>query len=228
MSHVFVHVVGEGDSEKNFGNGHLKDYLSNYSVYVDARCVCTSRDRKRGKKFSGGLDKFQKAKNDILAWIKEDERKNSYFTTMFDYFRLPHDFPGYEEAQKLVNPYDKVKTLEEALKKDIGDHRFIPYIQLHEFEALIFVKPEELEIEYFDYEEGIRNLCRVKAEKVNPELINDGPETAPSKRILKEIEAYDKANVGPEITRNIGMETLKKECCHFSEWINSLEKLGAK
>jgi hypothetical protein len=52
-----------------------------------------------------------------------------------------------------------------------------------------------LDIEYFDCEKSIRNLITMVGDK-NPELINDGKETAPSKRILKEIPEYDKVTAG--------------------------------
>ena len=60
---------------------------------------------------------------------------------MFDLYALPADFPGYAEARREVDPYGKVRILEDALGNDIADRRFIPYIQLHEFEALILADP---------------------------------------------------------------------------------------
>ena len=64
---------------------------------------------------------------------------------MFDFYALPKDFPGVKDAEKLQNDIDKVNCLENALFEDIkkfqgdfDDNRFIPYIQLHEFEALFY------------------------------------------------------------------------------------------
>jgi hypothetical protein len=59
----------------------------------------------------------------------------------------------------------------------------------------------------------------------NPKLINDGRETAPSKRILKEIPEYDKATAGPIIAEKRGLPALRAKCRHFHEWLSRLEKL---
>ena len=146
---------------------------------------------------------------------------------MFDLYALPVNFPDYENTHSCNDPYKKVKKLEEAFQKNINDHRFIPYIQLHEFETLIFADLPKMECEYIDYQKQISNLIKVvQQEDNNPELINDGEETAPSKRILKLIPEYDKSNAGPIIVEKIGMETLRNQCRHFNEWIQKLENLS--
>jgi len=61
----------------------------------------------------------------------------------------------------------------------------------------------------------------------SPELINDGPDTAPSKRILKEIPEYDKVGAGVLVAEKIGLEILRKKCNHFAEWLACLEQLGS-
>jgi hypothetical protein len=58
-------------------------------------------------------------------------------------------------------------------------------------------------------------------------LIDDGPTTAPSKRIIAEIPEYDKATAGVAVAEKIGMDTLRQKCRHFNEWITRLEQLGA-
>ncbi len=59
-----------------------------------------------------------------------------------------------------------------------------------------------------------------------PEDINEGPQTAPSKRILEFIPEYAKAQVGPLAAKAIGVEKLRQHCPHFNEWLASLEQLG--
>jgi hypothetical protein len=143
---------------------------------------------------------------------------------MFDFYALPNDFPGYAEAYAQRDPYERIKILEERLAADINDHRFIPYIQLHEFEALILADPKELSWEYLEHDEPIHNLIAMVGNQ-NPELINDGQETAPSKRILKEIPEYDKATAGPAVAGKIGLSVLRAKCKHFHEWLSRLERL---
>ena len=62
----------------------------------------------------------------------------------------------------------------------------------------------------------------------NPEEINEGQETAPSKRIIKEIPEYkgQKATIGPLVAAKIDLDVLREKCKHFNEWLTRLEKLN--
>ena len=222
---IRLHVTAEGQTEQSFVKSVLAPYLAVQDVFADARCVLTSKDRRAAKEYRGGLISYEKAINDIRSWLKEDRHEECRFTTMFDLYALPDDFPGYEESRGIVDPYERVKLLEEAMCQDVKDHRFIPYIQLHEFEALILADPKELDWEYLEHDKPIRNLIDMVGEQ-NPELINDGPETAPSKRIINEIPEYDKVTAGVEVIKKIGLERLKERCLHFNGWMNCLEKLN--
>jgi len=92
----------------------------------------TSR-RRRGKIHRGGLVSYARAKKDVVLWMKEDRNPDAFFTTMFDLYALPSDFPAYGGARNMIDPYARVAFLEKAVSADIGDPRFLPYIQLHEF-----------------------------------------------------------------------------------------------
>ena len=221
---IRLNIISEGQTEEYFVKRVLAPYLANFNIFTYVRSVLTGKDKK--KSYRGGLINYQKAKNDILMWIKEDDHPEVRFTTMFDLYALPTDFPKYSEAIKINNPYEKVEFLEKAFKDDINHYRFSPYFQLHEFEALIFANPEPLKYEYFDYEKEIGELIKIGNEYKNPELINDDPQRAPSKRILQLIPEYDKANVGPDIAANIGIETLKQKCRHFNNWVTALERMS--
>ncbi|MDR1309967.1 MAG: DUF4276 family protein [Deltaproteobacteria bacterium] len=170
---------------------------------------------------------YGKAKKDILAWLKEDHGKECRFTTMFDLYALPDDFPGYDEARFQIDPYKKVKILEDFMAHDINDNRFIPYAQLHEFEALILADPRQLEWEYLEHDKPILNLISMVGAQ-NPELVNDGKDTAPSKRILKEIPEYNKATAGPAVAEKIGLPVLRAKCGHFHDWLTVFENLENK
>lgn len=220
-----LNITAEGQTEERFVKDTLSLHLGKFNISTDVRCVLTSKDKK--KCYRGGLISYAKAKSDISMWLKEDNNIEARFTTMFDLYALPYDFPKYEESKKIIDAYDRVEFLEKAFAQDIQDSRFVPYIQLHEFESLIFSKPEELEIEYFKHYKEINKLKQIAIEKGNPELINDNPETAPSKRIIKLIPEYEcnKVSVGASIVRIIGIDFLKKSCKHFNDWIIKLENL---
>lgn len=225
---VRLHIIAEGQTEERFVKNTLADHLGLFQISTDVRTVMTSRDKRRGTVYRGGLISYQKARKDIQIWLKEDGHSEARFTTMFDFYALPPDFPGYKEAKKTVDPYLKVEMLEQSFQEDIHDPRFVPYIQLHEFEALVLADPGKLENEYFEHDEAIRVLQdALKQAGGNPELINDHPETSPSKRILQCIPEYDKVSVGADLAGINGLGFLKENCCHFGSWVNSLERLSS-
>ena len=187
------------------------------------RCVETSR--KHGRKHRGGGGSYELARNDITRWLKEDGNPDARFTTMFDLYALPWDFPGYETAGQVTDPRQRVASLEAALKDDIDDWRFIPYLQLHEFEALLLADPQKMEVQFPASGDGIRKLVETASLFESPELIDDGRDTAPSKRISHTIPEYygRKASVGPLVAGYIGLAALRSKCEHFGEWLNRLE-----
>lgn len=225
MTIIRLHVTAEGQTEQAFVKTVLSPHLAAFNVFADARSVLTSKDKKVHKEYRGGLINYQKARADIVTWLKEDQHSECRFTTMFDLYALPEDFPGYVDAAKLNDPYARVLALEDAFRQDIDDRRFIPYIQLHEFEALILADPQQLDWEYLEHDEPISNLANMVGTQ-NPELINDGPQTAPSKRILKEIPEYDKVTVGVSVAQKIGIASLRLKCSHFTNWLEKLEQEG--
>ena len=222
---IRLNITAEGQTEERFVKQTLAQYLGYFNISADVRCVLTSKDKR--KHYRGGLNSYKKAKNDIIKWLKEDNNNDVRFTTMFDLYSLPNDFPGFIKSKNIIDPYKKVEFLESAFKKDINDNRFIPYIQLFEFETLILSKPEKLEIEYFEHIASIKKLKEIVSKIGNPELINDKPESSPSKRIIKLIPEYEfnKASAGVTTVEAIGIEHLKKSCKHFSEWVSKLEKI---
>lgn len=222
-----LHITAEGQTEESFVNKTLKQHLALCGVYADVRCVLTGR--KNGKTYRGGMTTYEKAKQDIVRWLKEEiGNYDVVFTTMFDFYALPEDFPGYCEAQGLHDPYKKVAKVEEAFAADIADSRFIPYIQLHEFETLLFVEPEKLELEYIGEEKKVERLRAIADDFGNPELIDHGADTAPSKRIIKVFKDYEnnKPAIGSMVAHEIGIETIRTACSHFNDWLTKLEKLG--
>ena len=95
----FVYVVCEGQSEASFVKHVLSPYVSEhtgYKVFLQPYTVITSRDRRAGRIYRGGLSDYEKPKKDILLCLK----RGYPVTTMFDFFRLPNDFPGYDEAME--------------------------------------------------------------------------------------------------------------------------------
>lgn len=198
------------------------------NIVVDVRCVQTSN--KRGQKKSGGLQHFSKLKADITEWMREDNNLDSRFTTMIDLYGLPSDFPGLCDVNMgNQDCYQVVEELERNLAAQFDEQFFVPYIQLHEFEALLLADPAKLADEFFCCEvQANRLVSVVNSFQGNPELVNDGQNTAPSKRIIAEIPAYKKAKafLGPKVASAIGLSTLRAKCRHFNSWLIRLERLS--
>lgn len=222
-----LNFIVEGQTEERFVNTVLRDHLAVQSIIAVAHCVTTRRDRRaRHIKYRGGLTTYRHARDDIRKWLREDASGSARFTTMFDLYGLPTDFPRYADAAAESDPYARVKILETALSEDIGDRRFIPYIQLHEFEALLFSDVEKLNTQFPEYSAEIQRLTQTMTAFGSPELVNDGAATAPSRRIAAAIPEYAvrKASAGPIVAAKIGLPVLRSQCRHFREW---LERIAA-
>lgn len=229
MKMKIIHVLCEGQTEQGFVNNVLKPYLIAKGIAaVKSVLVCTSRKANA----CGGLVSFPKVENDLNIMMKSDEDNDSerhIFTTMFDLYALPGDFPAYADAQHIIDRYERVAAMEKAFSDSIGSDRFIPYIQLHEFEALVLCGLDFLKKMYVGCDKQIEQLKSELNKVGNPELVNDGPDTAPSKRIIKAIEggkkkrySYDKPKSGKYVTQNVGIDKLCEQCRHFNEWVGKL------
>jgi len=223
---IRLHIIAEGQTEEEFVNTVLAEHLADFDVFTDVHCVTTKRTKT--KVYRGGSINYEKSKKDIMLWINQERSNNVRFTTMFDLYRLPNNFPEFEQAQIISDPYQKIAALETAFGNDINDYRFIPYIQLHEFEALILSEPTRLIDSFPEYSESIQRLLEICQEYQSPELINDGETTAPSKRIMQLIPSYDgrKVSVAPLMVQKIGLARVRSKCPHFDRWLTQLEGLN--
>lgn len=226
---IRLHFIVEGQTEELFVKNVLSFHFAPFGIVVDAGLVTTRKDRQHGRKYKGGLGRnYAKTKREIENWLKSDSTTEVRFTTMFDFYALPEDFPGFEEARRQALPRDKAECIEVALRRDIADDRFIPHIQLHEFEALLLSAPERFIDRYPESPKEVEALCRECEAFETPEDINEGETTAPSKRISKHLPAYAsrKTSDGPTIAERIGLDVLRDRCPHFNDWITRLEQLA--
>ena len=217
---VRLQVIVEGQTEERFVRDVLAPFLWEHRVIPVARLVGTRKEQSRI--YRGGLRKYEPLRRDLTTWLKQDRNPDARFTTMVDLHRLPSDFPGYKEGQRQRDSFQRVEYLESQFAADIDDRRFVPYIQLHEFEALLFAKPAQFAIAYPNRPRELQQLSRIRSAFESPEHIDDGDETAPSKRIKSVLPDYQKAAAGPVIAREIGMQTLLSECAHFAGWVRRL------
>jgi len=214
-----VRVLVEGQTERAFVDGVLKPHFDPSGIYLHALMF---RPR-------GGRPRYAQAKERIANSFKEDN--DLICTTMVDFYELGKDWPGREQANSCRTVTEKAKTIEDALLVDVqscmGDSfnpaRFTPYVQMHEFEALLFSNPVILA----DKLESSLKTCfeNIRDQFSSPEEINDNYETCPSRRIKHACPSYDKVADGKLISKAIGLEMIRTECPHFNEWLTKLESL---
>ena len=220
---IRVHVICEGQTEEMFVNEVLAEPLRGKGIELYPSLV-----GKPGHK--GGNFKFERLLNDVKNRLLGDTE--SYCTAFYDYYGLPENFPGKKEANELVNIVDKSKymgnVLVEHLTKKLGDNavrRFIPYIQMYEFEALLFSDPETLATS-IGCEETKDRFQSIRDDFDSPEEINNSPQTAPSKRIENLCIGYDKVTAGSIAAMDMGLDDIRRECSLFDAWLNELEDLA--
>jgi Domain of unknown function (DUF4276) len=229
MRRLLIHV--EGETEETFVNRALAPHLYGFGFeIVSARLLGNSRHRNR----RGGIRSWVSAREDIINHLKEDPK--CVATTMVDYYALPGSgpgaWPGRADAALKAFP-NQGPTVQAALLTDVGavlgagfdPRRFVPYVMMHEFEGLLFsdctrfaesIKRPELAEPF----QAIRNAF------TTPEEINDSPLTAPSKRVENLVPGYEKPLLGVQAVLDIGLETIRRECPHFSNWLGQLEQLA--
>lgn len=214
MSKVRLNILVEGQTEETFVRDLLIPYLHSKNAHLFVRYQVLY-----------GVGGFKKIKKHLSRWFKYDRRDN--FTTMIDFYEFPNDIEGFEQLEFIKDPYNRVASLERLLYKEISSEcngiRLIPYIQLHEFEAILYTDLNKFKLFY--NEEDVSELKKEVRGYKNPELINGGLSTAPSKRILRHIFNYSKRTTGPQIAKAIGIDNIRKSCKHFNEWIEKIENL---
>jgi hypothetical protein len=223
-----LYIFAEGQTEQTYGDTVLKHNLATFGVYVQGP-ILIAHAKKKGRVHRGGGREYLPMRNDIVRLLAQEKANDTYFTTMIDLYAIHSDFPGLAEAEKVRHlPRHRVEQLEQAFANDINDRRFIPHIQLHEFEAILFVDPTAFETFYADCAKQVGALQAIAQAHESPEEIDDGLQTAPSKRIIDQFPDYEgaKRTAGPQIAASIGLDAIRVKCPHFDAWLTRLEKLG--
>lgn len=212
-----IYIICEGQTEEEFVNGILRPYFNSHQIYdVRPILMTTSKGQKGGDvkydRLKFNIDKLLKRESDILV------------TTFVDFFRLKTDFPNFEVAQQIQNKIQRVEILEQALANAINNTRFIPYIQLHEFEGLLFASKDGFEFLPDLKQASLKSLLLAVNEKENPEELNDGELTAPSKRLEQLIPGFDKNKpfYGGLIAEVNTINAVLDRCLRFKTWVETL------
>ena len=232
MTRLLVHV--EDQTEEQFVNELLAPHLYEYGFSrIGARLVGNARQRER----RGGIKAWSTVCKEITNHLKADT--GCLATTMVDYYGMPvtgpRAWPGRLEASRQGSSSKKAKTVEDALSKDIAlkmgsdfdRKRFIPYVAMHEFEALLFS-----DCDRFGQEIGRPDLSQkfqeIRNQFASPEEIDDSPDTAPSARVAELVPGYQKPRMGSLAALQVGLYSMRSACPNFRRWVETLERLPAR
>ena len=204
-----IYFIAEGATEVQFIENSLRLYFAEKNIY-DIRAFNM-----------GGSNSYSRYHNDVSTFLKREN--DIIVTSLIDFFRLQTDFPGYDAAKKLNGGARQIEFIESKISEKINHPRFVPYIQLHEFEGLLFT-----DMKGFNQIPGCdaKSLTALKLivdGYANPELINDGYETAPSKRLKRIIAGYNKPLYGAYIALENGLASIINKCPRFKAWLIKLE-----
>jgi hypothetical protein len=212
-------VLVEGQTEEGFIKRVLSPYFYSKEIFLTPIIINTKKVL-HGPNYKGGVKSYQKVKNNLLPLFSDTSA--SIITTMIDYYAIPEDFPGFNEKH-LPDCYKHVEYMEENFSNDIKKERFVPYFQLHEFEALIFASAAILGSVFINETNGINQVNQINSKFTSPEEINKNPESAPSKRLKYIFPSYQKTFHSSLILSNVNVDELRTKCPHFNAWLTRLE-----
>lgn len=207
-----IYIMVEGQTEEQFINELLSYHLRIAGI---TNAVPILLETSPG--YYGGDVSFARYSLNAKNLLQRDP--HAIVTSLIDYFQLRTDFPGYNHSLTIADKSDRMDYLEEQIANIIQNERFEPYIQLHEFEGLLFSDIR-----------GFQAISKAKLNTAqyilnhfpNPELINDGTETAPSVRLKKIIPRYHKKVHGPFIALENGINVVLAKCPRFKNWIDAI------
>ncbi len=204
MTRLAVSV--EGQTEEAFINGVLAPHLLNCGVYATPILI--------GRR--GGNVTVERLAGDMANLIRG-----------FDWVTSLVDFYGFRDKGNATTEQLR-QRIRNAIDGKIGrswnQSRAFPYVQLHEFEGLLFS-----DVTAFGAvnatNEAVEQLRRVRAQFPTPEEINDHRDTAPSKRIAAVMPRYNKVVDGSLVAEATGLDVIRSECPRFNAWVTRLESL---
>lgn len=223
MKRIFI--VVEGPTEERFVRKVMYDHFILKGIHIEAQQWVTNR--KLGT--AGGGSNFDLIQNHIQRLFGQHGKNSAvYISTMIDLYAFPKQGNTIydKEVERLSNGLQKAILLEQKFADRMAQHNFIPYVQVHEFEALLLSDPDAMSNFYTDKAKEIGKLKQDIA-GMKPEEINETPEGAPSKRIIKRIPTYkrEKTTAGVMAAVKIGLPQLRESCPHFNVWVAKLEGL---
>jgi hypothetical protein len=221
-----LYLTVEGQTEEAFARDLLRPHLAAFNVFLWPPRFTGPHGRRHGRIPRGGMfNTFVHALEDMRRWLKENHSPDARFSMMVDLYSLPEDFPGYAEAMARADCHEQAAALERAIEAELGDPRFIGYLQVHEFEALVLANPAQLADWFEDRTHALAALATECHPFDTPERIDHSQHSHPKARIQHHLPDYAENVHGPLLTYAIGLPTLRERCPHFGAWLTRLEQL---
>lgn len=210
-------IVCEGQTEQSFCQNVLSPYFLSKGIVVEAPTI---------KHSHGGIVPWETLKHQLVEHLHEGD---AVVTMLIDFYRIKdsYQFPGWEEAKTIKDSQNKMNGLFQDMLNDMPEDlksRFVPYIQLHEFEGLLFSDISAFRNNFMSAECDFDAIQLAIDEFENPEDINNKPETAPSSRLMSAIVGYDKVLYGTILAEETGLGTIRSKCPLFNSWIERIEE----
>ncbi len=217
---IRVYAVVEGATEERFLNSVIVPHLADRSVFLQPMQVL------RGGGMRGGGQSWQTWERHLKRLMSQEKGTDVRFTSMLDLYAIPKDTPGWTPPGSDAGPQRADRILE-AMRDRLPDRRFMPYVQVHEFEALLFVDLTVLARQAPDIvDSGLFEQLQSSVVGVEPEDVDDSPTGAPSKRIEACTRGFRKTIHGIQAVDEIGLSRLRQDCPRFGAWMSALEELS--
>lgn len=220
-------VLCEGQTEREFCRNVVAPYVGTDGIAL-AGTLVGKPQRKRG-----GIRPWPTYRNELLRLAKE--RSIRHLAVLVDYYAMPECWPGRVTSKRLPLS-QRGLHVEDELRTDLAVElpgRFHPCVQLHEFESLLFVDPDMSALSIAvggglsRHEHVAQRMKDIKTKcGGSVEAINDDPETAPSKRLIKLISGYDKVAWGVTAAEDVSMPTLRAGCPWLDRWLTTIVDLA--
>lgn len=212
---IRVCIVCEGATEVEFVKLCLTPHLLKYDVNAYPTILQAASGRHRGGRVT--VER-------LAHFISHEYHATNRLTTLVDFY-------GFQGAGDRTRQELEKDILAAAEELTTGfDPRFIrPYVQMHEFEGLLFSDVEKFQFVLDGWDSEVRNtLIDIRSQFSTPEDINNSRDTAPSKRILKAFPegSYNKTEHGPLIAEAIGLTMIRDQCPQFNDWMTMMESWG--
>ena len=222
-------VYVEGATEEIFVIRILRNHLLQHGVTVDRPILAATSMMPSGQ--PGGFVNWPAMEADLQTLFATDTDPNLRFTTLLDTYAMPPNAPGYPGlSSSNIREVSEVDAVEAALANRFSEPRFVPYLQRHEFEALVLAHPPALHAVFPEFAQALAELERSIAGIRNAEDINDGRTTHPSARLNQAIPTYEalKASNGLFVLLEAGLANVRPRCPRFDAWLKRWEQWGAQ